>query len=304
MFISKVWGFDNPCGPLVFNAPGWRDNAAKRLQPGDRVILVGTKGDETPEPDRNRVLGMMEPSTKQVATSDFPIPNPSDRRMFRDDGTYRWPYGLLNYCAWEFEPGLFLGAVAPRPGNPFGSAAAAGIVPLTPDEETRVLAHPYHEIPLLKSVNADQKLYGGDGTKRRGAPVPAEGARRGIMHMRNEPAFVYWFRLEFDGAPVGHKIGWAFEWKRRLNQFNSVSLSALGGVLYKAHRTQKFNTARQAFGLEQRMLRGFDDRRHPHNREILTGVALSKLEQAWDEHITTAMLGHPALALAGARQSR
>jgi hypothetical protein len=60
---------------LVFNSAGWRDNAAKRLQSGDRVILVGTKGDETPEPDKKRVLGMMEPSTKQVATSDFPLPD-------------------------------------------------------------------------------------------------------------------------------------------------------------------------------------------------------------------------------------
>lgn len=292
MFVSKVWGFDNPCGPLVFSSAGWRDNAAKRLKRGDRVILVGTKGDETSEPDRNRVLCMMEPSTQHVATSDFPLPPLSDRRLFRDDGSYRWPYGLLNYHAWEFDPGLFLEAVAPRPGNPFGSAAAAGIVPLTSDEEARVLAHPHQEIPLLKSVNADQKLYGGNGTKRRGAPVPAEGVRRGIMHMRNEPAFIYWFRLELDNAIVGHKIGWAFEWKRRLNQFNSVSLSALGGVLYKAHRMQKFNTARQAFALEQRMLSAFDDRRHPNNREILTGVTLSKLEQAWDEYMTAAMLGH------------
>ncbi len=93
MFVSKVWGFDNPCGPLVFGTAGWRDNAAAKLSRGDRVILVGTKGENTPEPDRNRVLGMMEPSTKRVSTSDFPSPAPLDEKLLDADGRYRWPFG-------------------------------------------------------------------------------------------------------------------------------------------------------------------------------------------------------------------
>ena len=75
MFVSKVTGFDKPCGSLVFREPGWRDNAASKLRGGDRVICVGTKGRETPAPDRNRVLGMMEPSTRPLASSDFPDSN-------------------------------------------------------------------------------------------------------------------------------------------------------------------------------------------------------------------------------------
>jgi hypothetical protein len=153
MFVSKVWGFDNPCGPLVFGSSGWRANAIGRLTPapGARVILVGTLGKETMAQDHNRVLGMMEPSTEPVATSDFIVPDRTKPHLFREDGDYRWPYGLLNYRAWEFEPGLLLNAIAPREGNPFGSAAAAGIVLLTTGEERRVLAHPHHEIALLRS---------------------------------------------------------------------------------------------------------------------------------------------------------
>jgi hypothetical protein len=292
MFVSKVWGFDNPSGPLVFNSAGWRANSAQRLQPGDRVILVGTKGEETPEADRNRVLGMMEPSTVAVATSDFPLPNPTDQRMFRVDGSYRWPFGLLNYRAWEFEPGLFLDEVAQREGNPFGSAAAAGIVPLTAEEEVRVLAHPYHEIELLRSVNSDRKLYGADGPRRRGAPAPTEGMRRGIMHMRKEPAYVYWFRLVIDDKIVGHKIGWAFDWRKRLQQFNSVSLSALGGLLYKVNSVQRFDTARLAFSVEQRILSTLDAHRHHDNREILTSISRQTIEKIWNDIVTEAMLGN------------
>jgi len=292
MFVSKVWGFDSPCGPLVFGVRGWRDNAARQLHPGDRVILVGTKGEETEKVDRNRVLGMMEPSTTPVATSDFPLPNPNNTKFFKSDGSYRWPFGLLNYKAWEFEPGLFLDTVAPREVNSFGSAAAAGIVPLTGEEEARVLAHPFHEIPLLRlSITADRKLYGDQAAKRRGAPPPTEGVRRGIMHMRNAPAYVYWFHLVINRKIVGHKIGWAFEWRQRGQQFNSVSLAALGGLLYKVHRVQQFDTARKAFAVEQKILRDLDHKRHPKNREVLTEITTIVIEAVWDSVVTSMMIG-------------
>lgn len=100
MYVSKVWGFDVPCGPLVFNSKGWRDRSAKQLKAGDRVILVGTKGEETGPADRNRVLGMMEPSQQRVSTLDFPLSPETSARHYKADGTYRWPYGLLNYRAW------------------------------------------------------------------------------------------------------------------------------------------------------------------------------------------------------------
>lgn len=291
MFVSKVWGFDNPSGPLVFNSSGWRANAARRLKTGDRVILVGTWGEETATQDRNRVLGMMEPSTIQVATSDFIVPDHADRRLFREDGGYRWPYGLLNYRAWEFEPGLFLNAVAPREGNPFGSAAAAGIVPLTAEEEGRVLAHPHYEIPLLRSISTDRKLYGEEKARRRNAPPPTEGVRRSIMQMRSGAAYVYWFRLVIDGKIVGDKIGWAFDWEQRLRQFNTVALSALGGLRYKVKNVQQFDTARLAFRVEQKLLRNFDEHRHRSNREVLTGIKTETIEEAWNSVIVAAMLG-------------
>jgi len=291
MYVSKVWGFDNPCGPLVFNSDGWRLNAAQRLKPGDCVVLVGTWGDETAPSDRNRVLGMMEPSTVPVATSDFIVPHRADRRLFRENGAYRWPYGLLNYRAWEFAPGLFLNAVALREGNPFGSAAAAGIVPLTPEEEARVRAHVHHEIPLLQSISADRKLYGKDAARRRGAPVPAENARRGVMHMRRGAAYVYWFHLVTDGKIAGHKIGWAFDWEQRLGQFNAVSLGALGGLRYKVQSHQQFDTARLAFRVEQEVLRILDKHRHPANQEVLTGIRREAVAEVWDRCIVAAMLG-------------
>jgi hypothetical protein len=96
------------------------------------------------------------------------------------------------------------------------------------------------------------------------------------MHMRNAAASVYWFRLISNGKIVGHKIGWALDWKQRLRQFNSVSLNPLGGLHYKVHRTQELDTARLAFHVEQEVLRAFDSQRHLANREVLRGQPQSR----------------------------
>jgi hypothetical protein len=282
MYVSKVTGFDNPCGPLVFSKLGLRDTAVKKLRPGDRVIFVGTKGVGTPAPDRNRVLGMMEPSIQPVDSKDYAIQNPG-----------RWPYGLSNHRAWEFSsrPPLLLDKVAPDPSNQrFGSAAGAGIVgPLYPEEEAQVLAHHFYEIPLLEPISADREVFDEQAIRRRGAPVPAEGVRRGIMHMRRAPAFVYWFRLEVGDRVVGHKIGWAFDWRQRLRQFNSVSLNALGGLRYKSFMDQQFNSAREAFRIEQQILEDFDGYRHPSNREVLTGIKTPQIDEVWHTRVISAI---------------
>ena len=51
-FMTKVWDFGAPVGPLQFSSEGWRRNAREVLRPGDIVVLVGTKGEETAEDDR------------------------------------------------------------------------------------------------------------------------------------------------------------------------------------------------------------------------------------------------------------
>ena len=44
------------------------------LNDDDLIALAGTIGDKTPVPDRNRILGIMEPSKIPAHTSDIPLP--------------------------------------------------------------------------------------------------------------------------------------------------------------------------------------------------------------------------------------
>jgi len=289
MYVTKVWGVDDVAGPLVFSQEGRRDSASRTLKDGDLVILVGTMGKETEEGDRNRVLGIMEPSTIPVSTLDYPLPWLYQSGSIHADGSPRWPYALINKQAWHFAPGLFLADVAPRDYNAFGLTAATGIVPLSEEEAARVLAHPYYGIDLLQSGNPSVPSPFHDGPRGKGAPTPTEGVRRGVMHMRNAPADVYWFHLLRDDRVVGHKIGWAFDWRRRLRLFNSVSLPGLRGIAYQKHEAYPCPTARHAFWVERTILRELDQCRLPANQEVLRNITTDDLQPIWARHLNTMM---------------
>jgi hypothetical protein len=73
IYMTKVWGFGIPCGPLQFRTSGWRDAARDILKAGDLVAVVGTKGEQTDRDAQGRVLGMIEPTTEVVSSLDFDL---------------------------------------------------------------------------------------------------------------------------------------------------------------------------------------------------------------------------------------
>ena len=58
VYMTKVWGFGEPCSPLQFSSEGWRNNAAEKLQEEDVVILVGTLNDNTDPSEQGIILGV------------------------------------------------------------------------------------------------------------------------------------------------------------------------------------------------------------------------------------------------------
>ncbi len=73
LYMTKVWGFGAPSGPLQFSTNGWRERAREILQPGDLVVLVGTKTEQTSPGSQGRLLGMMEPTTEVARSLDFDL---------------------------------------------------------------------------------------------------------------------------------------------------------------------------------------------------------------------------------------
>jgi hypothetical protein len=277
MYMTKTWGFGVPCGPLQFSLGGFRDRARGLLQPGDLVAIVGTFGANTPEEEHGKILGLMEPSTVVVISLDYFDLN-AVRDVDRDEqGNYRWPFGLELLAAWRFaEPRTALADVSSRQ---FHMDSAQGIVPLLPNEEDAILHLPREPVALLSPFRARVRVEGADAARRRAAPPPST-TRTGVMHLRRAAAFTYAMRLEGAAAPA-FKIGWAFDWKQRERQFNQVAMPIVGGLRYRTIYYEIWETAFDAFRMEQSLLRHFDAVRHPQNREIVSRVKEDDLLAGW-----------------------
>ena len=274
-FITKVWGWREPIGPLVFASSGWRDNAVEKLRPNDRVVLVGTTDEPTVESEQGRLLGIMEPTTEMVRSLDFP--RPLLERDYDENGIYKWPYGLLNVRAWTFEDRPLLCAISNRR---FNMDAVRGIVALTADEARKVDALPKRPAEMAQATaTAQERIAQAVGTKSYTAPPPTT-LRRGVMHMRRARAYTYLMELVGATRPT-HKIGWAFDWKTRENTFNHHALPELGGLRYKTMQHHLWSTATEAFRMEQALLRRFQGDRQACNNEIIVGVERSDIDRAW-----------------------
>lgn len=275
VYLKKTWGFSDPCGPLQFSRQGARDNARDALQPGDLVVIVGTKGDETAPEDQGLILGLMEPSRIPVAALDYALAKSENH--FDDKGNYRWPFGLELVRAWRFD--------APR--RPLeeltrrieGRMGALTVVPLLSEEADAILALPRMEVPLLQPARVAARIHGHGAVGRHTAPPPST-TRSGVMHLRRAKAYTYAMKLIGAKGPA-YKVGWAFDYRLRQRQFNRASLPGLGGIRYEIAFTELWDTATLAFRMEQRLLRHFSELRNDANGEVVGPLTEGTLQAEW-----------------------
>lgn len=278
LFMTKVWGWGVPVGPLQFSTKGWRENALDQLKAGDQVVLVGTMGDQTHDDMKGRLLGVMEPTDEPVMSLDFVEPRGSSDFV---DGKYKWPFGVMNRRAWSLLDQPLLSEISDRT---FSMDSAQGIVPLTPEEEQRVRALRWHEEELLQpTAHAQERMAKKHATAKRTAPPPTT-KRTGIMHMRRAPAYTYAMQIR-SANRLAFKIGWAFDFRQRADQLNHASMPSLGGLKYEPTWYHLWDTARLAYNMEQRLLQHFADNQHPANNEIIVGVKEDELGRAWQNGV-------------------
>jgi len=277
IFLTKMWGFTIPVGPLPFGTVGWRDRARfQLLKDGDLVAVAGTLGSPTDESDRGSLLGLLKPTQQPVFTRDFPVVIRPEH--LNEEKQYRWPYALAVSEAWRFPTKPLLEAITARQ---FGMAAAQGIVALTPEEAAIVQALPIEQVPLLPmTAQANQRVENRPLLARRSSPPPGS-KRRGIMYLRNSEAFTYIFRVQCGKTVVDYKIGWAFSIQVRARQFNHAALPELGGIKYVFLMHRLWDTAREAYAMEQNVLRELERFRHSQNHEVVTGIDEHKILSAW-----------------------
>jgi hypothetical protein len=280
MFMTKVWRWNVPVGPLQFGLEGNRTSAEEMLtkHPDALVLLVATKGENTAEADKGRLLGLIRPTLDRVRMNDFDLHvTPED---YDENGRYKWPFGLHAAEAWTLENAPLLDEISSRT---FRTDAAVRLVELTAEEEARVLALPRTSVSVLQ--RRDHATGHGGGTGKQGAPAPSNKRVR-IMHMRMEAAETYAMRIGEPGRNV-YKIGWAVNPRTRERQFNQASMPALQGIRYQLVIRERWGRARDAFRMEQEILRRFQGRRHRDNQEIVVRVTESELLSVWTAAMDT-----------------
>ncbi len=280
VYLTKVWGFREPAPPLTFSELKKREEAQRKLKSGDIVVLVGTTGEPTKKEERGRILGIMEPTIDPVMTLDFDIPH--REHDYDKDGNFKWPYALFNKRAWKIINPPLLAQISNRHFE--GYESVKGIVPLTDEEAAKIINLRKEEVQLLTPTIRARARIEGHATARKKSSPPPTTKRNGVMHMRRAPAYTY--VMEIIGTKdSAFKIGWAFDYEVRQRQFNQSSMPEIGGLQYKTILHNLFNTAREAYDMEQRLLKHFDKKRHKSNHEIIHKVTLDELRSTWINHI-------------------
>ena len=281
VYLTKTWGFDSPSGPLVFRQNGSRKSARSVLKDGDLVVIVGTMTSPTLIEQRGKILGLMEPTKEIANTLDYDLVtfpdhfdegantagpshwNCAERGNFWSQEPCSLPYRPASSV--RFRTGDCTADTAKRPN--IGAPARGG---------WRLL---HQSIRTKTRID----LEGPDSARKKAAPPPTT-RRNGIMHMRRMSAFTYAMEIEH-ASQSAFKIGWAFDHKARARQFNLSSLPKLGGLRYKIRLERLWDTAFDAFRMEQWLLRNFDTLRHPSNREVVCPIDLKSVEAAWVEYL-------------------
>lgn len=102
-YWTKVWG--QPGDPseeaLLFNAKSYRDRAKTLLKLGDVVVYLTSDATYADPAIKGKVAGAVEVSGELVMAEDLGIIARGLPEQFRDDGSFRWPYGLTISRSWR-----------------------------------------------------------------------------------------------------------------------------------------------------------------------------------------------------------
>jgi hypothetical protein len=102
-YWTKVWG--QPGDPseeaLLFNAKSYRDRAQSLLHSGDIVVYLTSDATHADPAFKGRVAGAVEVVGNPVMAKDMGIIDCALPEHFREDGSFRWPYGLTIGRSWR-----------------------------------------------------------------------------------------------------------------------------------------------------------------------------------------------------------
>lgn len=292
LFLTKVWGFSPETYPaLGFNSEGARNKFLKESQPGDWVLLAGTKGSPTHPKDQGRLLGKVQLGKDQIdvekVIKSIGTEIPPDH--YNEDGRYKWPYGLPMLKAFKFVgspdlsdlfgnylTGMQWASYALDIEDKLGQEAITKILSLKTSETSIIAA------PAIISQRERHDALALNRTKK-GQTGPGPSDSRSGSTSEKSSASAYLLQLCHKDKPIDiFKVGYSGDVITRLSDLNKGLLFTVTAYQWKIILTQEFATAKNAYDYEQLIHRRLLKNRVENEQEIYS-TKLKVIKSAWTD---------------------
>jgi hypothetical protein len=291
VFLTKVWGFSPRTYPaLGFASEAGRIKFLRESQPGDWVVLAGTLSAPTSPEHRGRLLGKVQLGTDEIDVEEVlrSVGTEIPIEHYRDDGEYRWPYGLPIISAEHF---LDLPDVAQVFGNYLsGTQWAAYALDideyLGPEMKTKVDALKTQPAKIIDAPIIIQQRERQNALilNRNGPTGPGPSISRNATERTPGSASAYLFQLH-GGTREVFKVGYATDVQDRLLSLNKGLITTITGYLWKIILKQEFRTERQAYDFEQRLHVYLREHKVQGEQEVYS-ISRRTIESIWTDVFT------------------
>jgi len=287
IFLTKVWGFSPEVYPaLGFNTEGGRLKFLRESGPGDWVVLAGTRAAPTKPNCQGRLLGKVQLGTEQIDVEEVlrSIGTKIPAEHYREDGKYRWPFGLPMISARRFPDlpdlaqlfgdylsGTQWASYALEIGETLGSKAKATVEALQ-----TVPADIVEAAAIVRQRERQRALV---LNRARGPTGPGPSTSRTGSEREVGAASAYLFELQGGTCKV-FKVGYSADAEDRLVSLNKGLISSITGYSWKLVLTQEFATENQAYAFEQILHDRLRQYRVDGEQEIYS-IARSAIHTVW-----------------------
>lgn len=284
LFISRFFGFRPEIVPAItFSSATYRDKLLAESAPGDRILFVATKTDDTIEEERGRLLGIAEIGRRAVDTESFVTVRPLPPEMMKG-GRIRYPSAIPMTRAWRFVDKPLLTDVFERQ---LPRSATQGAIPVKERDQHAVMALQTVEVELPESETLirERKILENqrDLLPSRG-PKPAPGRREFDVAERDH-GYVYVLRF---GEREVWKVGNSHDPAGRAASFNTNIPSVVIGEAWSLYMKQLTSSMEQAHDLEHQLKDSLS--RFSIGGEMFS-CSLRDLQRAWSTVVVSGLFG-------------
>lgn len=279
-FWTKVWGApDVPAhDALAFNHEGTRDNVLANIRPGDIVVYLTSDATEADSMMRGRVAGAVEVAAPPEPVLVEPLRvNRSRPEDFRQDGRFRWPFGITVSRTWKVIDQEANDALVPDHASK-GMQGAATIHAMQPAEIQRFLR--LRVVEQIEGEVADRQPF---STSLRRPWRQKAGSRAGS---NVQPGSQFYVAVIADENGMTFKVG-SGKANDRLAELNRYRRPSQGEVLWSMHHVWDFTTVDAARTAEDHLLdrangMGFGSKDHS---EFIVNIGIAQLAELFSEAV-------------------